>query len=108
MKRILSPLWGPLLCAGAATAGAADPVVVDDEWQIRRLMEPTAEKLEAERRGLVVIYDGLTDKTIERAMNEQFDRIESMMFIRTVVTDDEGDPMEDPDIGGLLTLNDGC
>jgi hypothetical protein len=31
-----------------------------------------------------------------------------MMFINTVVTDDDGVPMTDPETGELLVENDGC
>ena len=61
-----------------------------------------------ERRGRVFIYDGLRDTEVERALDEQYDRVESMMFINTVVTDDEGAPLTAPESGELLVENDGC
>jgi hypothetical protein len=50
-------------------------------WQERRLFEPTPSELREEAQGRVFIYDGVTDPVVDRAMDEQFARIESMMFI---------------------------
>ena len=44
----------------------------------------------------------------ELQFNEQYDRIESMMFVNTVVTDDDGVPLTDPKTGEFLVENDGC
>jgi hypothetical protein len=33
-----------------------------------------------------MIHDGLTDRDVERALDEQSDRLVHMMFIRVVVT----------------------
>lgn len=52
------------------------------EWQIHRLFEPTPQQLVQEEKGRVFIYDGLESKDVEQAMDKEFDRIESMMFIR--------------------------
>jgi hypothetical protein len=54
--------------------------------------EPTQADLNVEARGRLMIYDGLTDKEVERAFDEQFDRLQHMMFIRVVMTDDSGKP----------------
>jgi hypothetical protein len=50
--------------------------------ELRRLFEPTPAELGAERAGRIYIYDGLREADIERAMEDEFDRVESMMFIR--------------------------
>jgi hypothetical protein len=39
----------------------------------------------------VMIYSHVREKTIDRAMNEQFERIENMMFINTVIESESGD-----------------
>jgi hypothetical protein len=75
---------------------------------MKRLFKPTDADLKSEARGRVMIYDGLTDKTVERALQEQFDRVDAMMFTRTVVTDSDGAPRRNPDSGGVVYEDDGC
>jgi hypothetical protein len=77
-------------------------------WQLALLLSPGVHQYEMEHRGRVFIYDGLRDSDIEQAFDEQYDRIESMMFVNTVVTDDDGEPLTDPETGELLVENDGC
>ena len=79
-----------------------------DNWQYNRLFNPSPINLEAEERGAVFIYDGLTDITVNQALNQQFDRIQNMMFTRTVITDEKGDPQLDPITGDKLVEDDGC
>jgi hypothetical protein len=93
-----------LLLGHASTALAAD--VRDIE--LRRLFEPTKSELEEEAEGRVYIYDGLHDKDVERAMEEEFDRIDGMMFIREKKTDDKGEVLKDPETGEDLVEDDGC
>jgi len=38
-----------------------------------------------------MIYDGLTSNTVDKAMDEQFNRIEHMMFVRIVHEQDNGE-----------------
>ena len=47
-----------------------------------------------------MIYDGLESKVIDKAMDEQFDRIDHMMFTRIHHESEEGD-------GGYVD-DDGC
>lgn len=79
-----------------------------DNWQYNRLFNPSPGALKAEDRGAVVIYDGLTDVTVKQALDQQFDRIQNMMFTRTVITDKNGKPEIDPDTGNVLVEEDGC
>ncbi|UCE89126.1 MAG: hypothetical protein JSW10_12650 [Pseudomonadota bacterium] len=78
------------------------------EWQKKRLFSPTAAQVERENKGQVFIYDGLTDKEVERAVEEEYDRLHAIMFTGIVVTDARGEPMRDPVTGELLFENDGC
>ena len=71
-----------------------------DTWQERLLFDPPPSQLKLEGRGRVMIYDGLTDKQVGQAMDTQFDRIQSMMFVRTVLTDVE--------TGEVMVEDDGC
>ena len=50
--------------------------------ELRRLFEPTPAELRAERSGRIYIYEGLLESDVAHAMAEQFDRVDSMMFIR--------------------------
>ena len=53
------------------------------QWELRRLNEPTERERAHERAGNVYIYDGLTDREVDQALNAHFDRIDYMMFIGT-------------------------
>ena len=70
------------------------------QWQLGLLLNPSVHQLDLERKGRVVIYDGLRSADIDRALEQQFDRIDSMMFIGTVVTD--------PETGEVMVEDDGC
>jgi hypothetical protein len=79
-----------------------------DDWQVERLLTPTWAQQTQDARLKVFIYDGLTDRTVERAMDEQFARIDAMMFTRVVVTDTQGAPVKDPETGEVVVEEDGC
>ena len=68
-----------------------------DTYQERMLFTPSESNLQAEARGFIMIYDGLKNETIERAMNEQFNRIENMMFVRTKYVQENGEYEADDD-----------
>jgi hypothetical protein len=76
--------------------------------ELRRLFEPTPAELRQERAGRVYIYDGLKEADIERAMREQYTRLDSMMFIRVKPTAEP--PQEDPGGASAPTYyqDDGC
>jgi hypothetical protein len=82
-----------LLSANAAAAPAAS------DWQLGQLQNPSPGLVKAEARGRVTIYDGLKGQQVERAMDEQFDRIDNMMFIRT---------LEQAPDGGYVAEDDDC
>jgi len=75
------------LLAGYAVAAQthADGAASVAQWQVQLLMEPSARQLRVEDKGRIVIYDGLKSSDIDRALDEHFDRIQSMMFIRTQI-----------------------
>jgi hypothetical protein len=78
------------------------------EIEMRRLFEPTQSELREEADGRIYIYDGLRDKDVERALEEEFDRVDSMMFIREKKTDETGRVMKDPATGKDVVGDDGC
>ena len=65
-------------------------------------------QLEVERKGRVFIYDGMHTTDVERALDEEFDRIEHMMFSSTIITDTEGKPVTNPETGQVMVEEDGC
>ena len=72
-----------LFCA--VPAGAADTSADASlhQWELRRLNEPTERERAHERAGNVYIYDGLTDREVDKALDAHFERIDYMMFIGT-------------------------
>jgi hypothetical protein len=78
------------------------------DWQHKMLFHPSEQNKQREDSGFVMIYDGMTDKTVDRALDEHFDRMSSMMFIRTVVTDPAGEPLIDEETGSKIAEDDDC
>ena len=70
---------------------ASRPVHAMDSYQYKSLFTPSEFTLKAEAKGRIMIYDGMTSKTIDKAMNEQFDRIDNMMFVRIVHEQEDGE-----------------
>lgn len=93
-----------LLVALTAPAAATDV----REIELRRLLQPTAAEQQDEAHGRVYIYDGLRDTDIEHAMDQEHARIENMMFIRTKLTDEQGEVRKDPETGAELIADDDC
>ena len=62
-----------------------------NEFQSQLLFKPSASQLLAEERGRVMIYDRIDEKTIDSVMTNQFDRIDSMMFVRIQFTNESGE-----------------
>jgi len=97
-------------CTGGPATALADELDLFEaveKWQMNRLFKPTRQQRGYERKGDVVIYDGLTDIMVEKAINENFDRIQNMMFTRVVLTGKDGKPKRGGD-GELITADDGC
>lgn len=61
-----------------------------EQWQLRRLNDPSEHERMHERKGNVYIYEGLTDRDVEAALEKNFYRIEYMMFLGTLKTDPTG------------------
>ena len=80
----------------------------NDNWQHERLWNPSDSQLQYEQNGKIVIYHGLTDKTVENVMDNQFKRLSSMMFTGVVITIKDGDAVIDPDTNEIVVEDDGC
>lgn len=78
-----------------------------NKWQVARLFEPTQSQRKLEGRGYITIFDNLPDTTVEKAMDNNFHRIENMMFTRIVITDKNGLPELDQ-AGNIVIEDDGC
>jgi len=80
---------GGLGSVAQAAAGGWDES--EHAWQLQLLFEPRASQQKSEQRGRIFIYSDLKDSVVEQAMDDQFDRIEHMMFVRTVSTSADGE-----------------
>jgi hypothetical protein len=105
-KRHKILLAATLLASTVAHAAMSNPAIED--WQRDRLFDPTERQLKLERKGKVFIYTGLTDRDVMRALDEQFDRVDTMMFTNIIVTDDAGKPKRDEESGEVVVEDDGC
>lgn len=100
-----SPAVLLLLLPFSSTVVQADQLT---DWYMKQLFEPTHAQLQQEAGGRVRIYSGLIDTDVARALDEQFDRIEYMMFTGTIMTDVSGEVLTDPETGTAQVEDDGC
>ena len=98
-------ILAPVVGESARADPAPEPAY--RQLEIRRLFEPTASELRNEAKGSVYIYEGMTDRAVNQAMEDEFERVEHMMFINTIRTDAQGKPLRDPDTG-LIEADDDC
>lgn len=77
-------------------------------WQLKRLFNPSPRQVKMEQHQRIFTYIGLTDKELDLAMDENFDRIESFMIANIVITDERGKPKHHPKTGEVMTEDDGC
>ncbi len=96
--------------AGAALLAMTTSALAEDlrDIELRRLFDPTEAEVASEAEGRIYIYDGLTDVDVQRALNEEFDRVDNMMFIRTKKTDEQGEVKRDENTGAVQYEDDGC
>lgn len=102
-------IFGCMLAAIAFPVGAAEDSAQAnlEQWQLRRLNEPTERERVHEREGNVYIYDGLTAGEVDQALSAHFDRIEYMMFLgtrKTVPADTANSKID----GDVETESPGC
>lgn len=61
-----------------------------------------------EQHQRIFTYIGLTDKEVDQALDENFERIDSFMIANVIITDEKGEPKRHPKTGEVLTEEDGC
>ena len=105
---ITSLILGGIIAGYSMAAVAQDGDEKMRDWQLALLFQPSEHQLEVERKGRVFIYDGLHTADVERALDEEFDRVEHMMFSSTIITDTEGKPVTNPVTGQVMVEEDGC
>ena len=99
----LNRLMFIVLLMGSLLAPLAQAADANDGFQYNALFNPSPTQLKAEERGRVMMYDGLDNAVVERALDEQFGRIEHMMFVRT-----RQSSSDDDDDGEGYVEDDGC
>lgn len=67
------------------------------EYDRQLLHHPPASLLAREDRGEVTIYERVYAADIERAMDEQFERVDKMMFVHTLQREPDGSIEEEDD-----------
>lgn len=72
-------------------------VGANDKFQHNALFNPSKSLLKAEAHGRIMIYDGLAHEVVEQALDEQFERIEHMMFVGIRHTQPDGEVYTDDD-----------
>lgn len=98
----------PLVVTAAPVQAGNDEAQANlQQWQLRRLNQPTVRERGQELSGGIYIYDGLTDKQVDHALDRHFDRIENMMFMGTVKTGPSGEALRDGQ-GNVATESGGC
>ena len=75
-RKVMRLFLGAMLVPASMVAGA------DESFQNNALLNPSEGQLMAEARGRIMIYDGLDNEVVDRALDEQYGRIENMMFVR--------------------------
>lgn len=95
-SRYLHRVLAGVLAYGVLAAPAMS-VAGEDDYQTRLLLDPSESQLRAEARGRIMIYDGLDEAVVERALDEQFERIEHMMFTGTRRPAPDGEGVVDDD-----------
>ncbi len=84
-------LTGALFAATTAVFAESD----HGGWQWQRLMHPQQHQLQREANGAVYIYTGLHERQVETAMEQEFERVDNMMFVGVRVETPEGETVQD-------------
>jgi hypothetical protein len=87
---------------------AGDVRAEQSDWYRLQLFEPSKTQLALEEDGQVMTYDSLRDIDLLRVLDEQFDRVESIMFTGTVVSNKKGGQVGNEETGEIPVENDDC
>ncbi len=87
LKRIAATAITLSSLLGTSAVFAAE----NEDWQLAMLFDPPAAQLKVEESGRVFIYDGIKSTDVQRVMDSQFHRLDSMMFVRTQYVSAAGD-----------------
>lgn len=69
---------------------------IPKNWDQNLLLSPSNRSLASERqKHRVIIYDGIKETDVDTAMDNQFNRIEHMMFVRMKTTDETDQDADD-------------
>lgn len=85
------------ILAASLLALSTTSTFAENSFYEKTLFTPSDSMLKAESRGRIMIYDGMDNETVNRAMDEQFDRIDNMMFTRIHHVHDNGEEYIDDD-----------
>ena len=85
------------LILGTVLTSLTMTVSANESYYHNVLFKPDKSILKAEARGNIMIYDGLENKVVEQALDEQFERIDHMMFIGIRHTQPDGEVNIDDD-----------
>lgn len=111
MKNSIKTVITMFLIAALSQNAFAKTANIDNrmnDWQMKMAYQPSAGILKREEKGFVFIYDGLTNTQVDDILDDKFDRIDSMMFTRVKLTDEDGEIMIDPETGLAMVDDDGC
>jgi hypothetical protein len=98
MKTTNSLIATALYCFLCGLSTVAGDTMAGSDGQERRLLSPTPQQRAAEARGQIFIYEGLDEELVDLALDDQFERVQSMMFIRT----------KPAEADAYAWINDGC
>ena len=80
-------IFGISLFCCSCSAVFAESEITFSQIEEEMLLNPPSAGSTSDK---VMIYSNVRNKTIHKAMDNQFDRIENMMFINTIVETEEG------------------
>lgn len=86
MKNKIPQIFFWLLCFCLLTPQTYAEQSAVTQWQKQRLFNPSEKTLQHEKdKQQVFIYEGLEYADVEKALDKNFDRVEHMMFVGTVL-----------------------